>query len=509
MTLDAVQKFKLKKFVKDLVQFKGRHTELVSVYVPAGYDMIKIIAHLQEEQGTASNIKSAATRKNVQSALERMIQHLRIVGKTPPNGLAVFSGNVSEREGKVDVQVWSIEPPIELKQRIYRCDKEFVLEPLEMMLESKEIYGMVVMDRREATFAVLKGKAIIPLQKIGSNVPGKTRAGGQCLLPDTKVRLANGSLKKIENIKLNAKLKSYDFEKGKFTKSPCIAAWYVKKTDLYTIRTTKGEIKASKDHLFFVKVPIKRIDDYKIVQKAAHALNTGEFLLNVKGNKIYDAIITRISKRQGSFTMVDITVENQNFIADGFIVHNSAQRFARLRAGAAIEFYKKIAEIMKEQYLFLENLKGILVGGPGFTKHEFLEKGYITDQVARKIIAVRDVSYTDEFGLQELLQKSEDVLASEEVAGEKKIVNQFLTMLATEVKKVAYGLQQVKDALELGAVDVLLISEALPDEETEALEKKAEEFNTEVKMISTDTREGVQLKEIGMVGAILRYPIET
>ncbi|MBD3259192.1 hypothetical protein GF371_01015 [Candidatus Woesearchaeota archaeon] len=509
MALEAVQKFKLKRFVKDLSVHKGRHTELVSVYIPAGYDMNKIISHLQEEQGTASNIKSASTRKNVQAALERMIQHLRIVGKTPPNGLAVFSGNVAEREGKTDVQVWSIEPPIELKQRIYRCDKEFVLEPLEEMLESREVYGMVVMDRREATFALLKGKSVVPLQKIGSNVPGKTRAGGQCLVPETKVRLANGSLKKIEKIKLNTKLKSYDFEKGKFIKSPCSAAWYVKKTDLCTIKTTKGEIKASPDHLFFVKVPLKRIDDYKIVQKTARALKTGEFLFYVKGSKLHDAMITRKSTRKGKFTMVDITVENQNFVAGNFIVHNSAQRFARIREGAAIDFYKKIAEIMKEQYLHLDNLKGILFGGPGHTKHQFLEKGYVTDQVAKKIIAVRDTSYTDEFGLQELLQKCEDTLASEEIAGEKKIVNRFLGMLATDAKKVAYGLQQVKDTLELGAVEVLLVSEALPEEEAEALEKKAQEFNTEVRMISTETREGVQLKEIGMVGAILRYPIET
>jgi len=509
MTIDAVQKFKLKKFVKDLSEFRGRHTELVSVYVPKGYDLNKIISHLQEEQGTASNIKSASTRKNVQSALERMIQHLRVVGKTPPNGLAVFSGNVSEREGKADYQVWSVEPPIELNQRIYRCDKTFVMEPLELMLETKEVYGMVVMDRREATFALLKGKTIIPLQKIRSNVPGKTRAGGQCLMPDTKVRLASGSLKKIDNIKLNTKLKSYDFEKGKFIKSSCIAAWYVKKAEIITIRTTKGIIKASKDHMFFVKVPIKRIDDYKIVQKTARALKVGEFLLYVRGKTVQDAIITRVTKKVMNVNMVDITVENQNFVANGFIVHNSAARFARLRAGAAKDFYKKIAEIMKEQYLELENLKGILFGGPGHTKHEFLEKDYVVDQVAKKVVAVRDVSYTDEFGLQELLQRCEDALASEEIAGEKKIVSKFLGMLATDVKRVTYGLQQVKDALDLGAVDVLLLSEALPEKEAEELEKKAGEFNTEVRMISTETREGVQLKEIGMVGAILRYPMET
>jgi len=43
MSLTAEQKFKVKKFLKDLASHKGRHTELVSVYIPAGYELTKII----------------------------------------------------------------------------------------------------------------------------------------------------------------------------------------------------------------------------------------------------------------------------------------------------------------------------------------------------------------------------------------------------------------------------------------------------------------------------------
>ncbi|MBW2982105.1 peptide chain release factor 1, partial [Candidatus Woesearchaeota archaeon] len=121
MALTTKQKHELKKFITELSKHRGRHTELVSVYIPSGYDMNKILTHLSQEQGTATNIKSTSTRKNVIDALERMIQHLRIFKKTPEHGLAAFSGNVAEREGQSDVQVWSIEPPIPLKIRIYRC----------------------------------------------------------------------------------------------------------------------------------------------------------------------------------------------------------------------------------------------------------------------------------------------------------------------------------------------------------------------------------------------------
>ena len=141
MKLSLSEKLKLKRFIVDLASHKATHTEFVTVYVPQGYDLTKIIQHLAQEQGTASNIKSASTRKNVQASLERMIQHLRGIEKTPPNGLAAFSGNVAAKEGKQDLQVFSVEPPLPLKTRIYRCDKYFVTDILEEMIVEKEVMG--------------------------------------------------------------------------------------------------------------------------------------------------------------------------------------------------------------------------------------------------------------------------------------------------------------------------------------------------------------------------------
>src|SRR3989344_2391194 len=110
MSVTAQQRHKLKKFLKELQNYRGRHTELVTVYVPAGYELNKITSQLAQEQGTATNIKSASTRKNVIDALEKMLQHLKLFKQTPPNGLVVFSGNIAEREGQSDVRVWSLEP---------------------------------------------------------------------------------------------------------------------------------------------------------------------------------------------------------------------------------------------------------------------------------------------------------------------------------------------------------------------------------------------------------------
>jgi len=174
-----ISKIELEELLEELEKIRGSHTELISVYIPSGQNINVVAKQIEEEKGTASNIKSKTTRKNVIDALESISRELKKYKKTPENGLVIFCGNVSEKEGQQDIKLWVLEPPEPLKVRLYRCDKEFVLEPLKEMLEVKEVYGLVVMDRKEATLGLLEGKQIKVLRKLTSGVPGKVRAGGQ------------------------------------------------------------------------------------------------------------------------------------------------------------------------------------------------------------------------------------------------------------------------------------------------------------------------------------------
>jgi peptide chain release factor subunit 1 len=218
--------------------------------------------------------------------------------------------------------------------------------------------------------------------------------------------------------------------------------------------------------------------------------------------------IDKIERRKEKVDMIDISVKNQNFIANGLLVHNSAPRFARLREGAAKEHYKKVAEYVKEQFLNNENLKGIIVGGPGPTKYDFIEGGYLTNELRKKVIAIKDLSYTGDFGMEELLEKSEDVLANEAVAQEKKVMGEFFDKLAKSPGMVAYGEADTMNKLKLGAVDKVLVSDEMDDKEIEKFEEEAKNMGSEMVIISTETREGVQLKEMGGVAAILRYEVK-
>ncbi len=179
MALQTMEKSELEEFIKSMKVHKGRATELISVYIPAGYDVNAVQRQLEAEKSTAKNIKSTSTRKNVWDSLDRIVRILKDYKVTPPKGMAVFAGNVSPVEGQTDIQSWEIEPPEEVRVRLYRCDKEFVMEPLESMTEVSEIYALLVMDRKEATIGQLVGKRIETLQKMTSGIPSKVRAGGQ------------------------------------------------------------------------------------------------------------------------------------------------------------------------------------------------------------------------------------------------------------------------------------------------------------------------------------------
>lgn len=360
----ALTKEELEEVLEELRGHRGRHTELITVYIPAGYDVNSVQKQLEAEKSTAKNIKSTSTRKNVIDALEKIVRYLKTFKKTPENGMAIFCGNVSKVEGQSDLQLWGIEPPLPLKSRLYRCDKEFVLGPLEEMAEVSEVFGLLVMDRKEATIGLLEGKRIEVLHKMTSGIPSKIRAGGQ-----------------------------------------------------------------------------------------------------------------------------------------------SSQRFHRITEGMTKEFYKRVAEEMKKIFFDMDKLKGILVGGPIPTKDEFLDGEYLVTKLREKVIARKDLGDSGETGLKELVEKSQDVLAEQEIVKEKKILRRFFETLGKNPEQAILELDNVREALKYGAVEVLLLSKRLDKEIFKELAKEAEKYGAVVEVISTDTEEGLQFYNLGGVGAILRFKI--
>ncbi|MEW5760650.1 MAG: peptide chain release factor aRF-1 [Candidatus Thermoplasmatota archaeon] len=401
--VSELEKYEFKKKVEELKSVCGRGTELITLYIPPQRQISDAANYLRNEYAQSSNIKSATTRKNVMSAIDAILGRLKFLKKTPENGIAFFIGHKLVTSDLTEMVHYVITPIEPLTTFMYRCDDRFYLEPLEEMLVEKDCYGLIVIDRGEATVGLMKGKRILPIINIQSLVPRKHRMGGQ-----------------------------------------------------------------------------------------------------------------------------------------------SQKRFERLIEQSAHEFFKKVGDKVNNEFLGKEEIKGILVGGPGATKNFFMENDYINHELRKKIVAIVDVGYTNEHGLTELMAKAEETLATLEIIKEKKILDSFLK----EIVKVdsglsCYGEKEIISALEQGACDVLIISEEvrktsvkfrcdlcgftvelinITSSECEKckakmnkieekdlvseLYKLAEEKGTKIVFVSTSSPEGSAfLKTFGGIGAILRYRI--
>ncbi len=352
--------YKLKKLLEELEQKKGRHTEMVSVYIPKGSNLQDAINMVAQERTLTENVKSKTVRNNVIGALDKISHQLKLYKKTPENGLALFAGNISEKEGQTDIHLWTIEPPEPLLVKKYWCDQKFELEAIQEMVAEKELYGLLVLDNKDATIGLLKGKRIEALRRMDSIVPGKFRKGGQ-----------------------------------------------------------------------------------------------------------------------------------------------SAQRFERVREGLINDWYKMIAESARE-YFSKYKLKGILVGGPGPAKEDFVNGEYLMSNLRPLILGIKNLGYTDEQGLEELVHRSQDILAEAAVAKEKELVENFFEELKKDSGMVVYGKEKVMKTMKMGAVETIIVSEGL---ETEEIAEEAKQYGTKIEIISRDSREGEQLFELSGIAGFLRWKL--
>jgi peptide chain release factor subunit 1 len=184
------KKYEFQKVIEDLQSHEGSGTQLVSIYVPEDRRISDVVAHITQEHSEASNIKSKQTRTAVQDALSSLKARLKYYDTPPENGMVLFSGAIDAGGGQTDMKTEVLEsPPRPIESFRYHCDSEFLTEPLEHMLADQGLYGLVVLDRREANVGWLRGKRVEPVKSASSLVPGKQRKGGQSAQRFARLRL--------------------------------------------------------------------------------------------------------------------------------------------------------------------------------------------------------------------------------------------------------------------------------------------------------------------------------
>ncbi len=210
---DARKRYEFKKVLERLENKEGSGTELISLYIPPDKQIYDVTAQLRDEFGQCSNIKSKQTRTNVQSAISSILSRLKYYKKPPENGMAVFCGTINVGGDRTDLECTIIDPPEPLNLYLYRCSSNFELEPLKEMLEEKFVYGLLVLDRREAYWGFLRGNRIDPIGGTTSTVPGKQRKGGQSSVRFQRLReiAINEFYVKVGERSSNAFLAEKDF----------------------------------------------------------------------------------------------------------------------------------------------------------------------------------------------------------------------------------------------------------------------------------------------------------
>ncbi|MHA1505274.1 MAG: baeRF10 domain-containing protein [Candidatus Heimdallarchaeota archaeon] len=176
-TASSFDNYKIKQSIERLERKKSFNgaTCLVTLYMPNGTSIPDVNHQLVEERGTAANIKSKQTGKAVVAALSAILARLKQTRELPTNGLVIFCGMT--QTGKIEF--WPIIPTEPISRKMYVCDSRFHTEHLREQLEEKTQYGLIVVDRDSAAFALIRGNHMTFLRKVTSFVPGKHGKGGQ------------------------------------------------------------------------------------------------------------------------------------------------------------------------------------------------------------------------------------------------------------------------------------------------------------------------------------------
>lgn len=233
----------------------------------------------------------------------------------------------------------------------------------------------------------------------------------------------------------------------------------------------------------------------------------------------------------------------------------SARRFERLRENELNEYYHRVADHSKQVFIDQYDVKGVIVGGPGPTKENFLKEEYLDYRLQNSILATLDTSYSGEEGVRELIEKAqnEGILQEFRVMEEKQLVKKFMNEVHAGRGLGIYGVHDVVRAMEIGIADLVLVTDdvtyirleikcktcrniqamivdrsqliATKQEylskscaschsgDLEAVEKDIVDYLNELaiktgcklEVISGKTEEGSQLASLGKIGAILRY----
>ena len=151
----------------------------------------------------------------------------------------------------------------------------------------------------------------------------------------------------------------------------------------------------------------------------------------------------------------------------------------------------------------------LLIVGPGFQREGFAKSVREKDQELAAKIRSHGTSQAGMAGIQEAMKAGlgAKVLEETRVAQETRLVEKLLEEIA-KGGLYAYGPDEVRTAVEAGAVEALLVTDRkVKDLAVEDLMHKVEAARGRVVIVSSRHEAGKKLEGLGGLGGLLRFPI--
>jgi protein pelota len=186
------------------------------------------------------------------------------------------------------------------------------------------------------------------------------------------------------------------------------------------------------------------------------------------------------------------------------------KRVVREHEASLRQFYTEVSGKI-EEVLEKEDIRAIVICGPGFAKDNLL--AYLKEKHPRiaGICYVESTGTGGRAGIQEVLKRGviERIVKESRVSLETKLVEQLFVEIGKDSGLATYGIEEVKKAIEYGAVEKLLITDALLRvfEGSDRLIEKTRQMRGKAIVVSTEHEAGERLQWVGGIAALLRFKV--
>lgn len=141
----------------------------------------------------------------------------------------------------------------------------------------------------------------------------------------------------------------------------------------------------------------------------------------------------------------------------------SALRFARLRLEKRHNYVRKVAETAVQLYITNDrpNVEGLILAGSADFKTELSQSDMFDPRLQGKVLKIVDISYGGENGFNQAIELSAEVLSNVKFIQEKKLIGRYFDEISQDTGKYCFGVVDTLKALEMGAVETLIVWENL------------------------------------------------